>query len=113
MNLKVHFSDVGEFLEELHRDPPPDQLVRATQTFRPLEGLPLRSYTIVAGYQNRYGQLTELRTYLGEFLPGHVGPPHDAIHEAGSQIILKIEQACDKLGLQCRPGRLLPLDPRD
>jgi hypothetical protein len=107
--MKVHFSDVREFQDELALDKTRvyRSIVRVTKMFQPSKSYPTASHVYVIAGACVRSALIELRVYCGQ----HWGPDRPQSKEAlekADQIITGLEAWGQSHGLELRAGVFSP-----
>lgn len=105
--ITVKFSNVGDFIEELEKDPPPDRIMRVSGLYGYTKIPNLRKYTSVATYLNRLNRIVVLEHYCGEVLTDD--PEYELTVKTlqlGKTDQLALEAAGKKIGLDIRNGVL-------
>jgi hypothetical protein len=103
--MKIVFNDVGEFIEELTVDPPPDKILRTTTRFSKRGGEPYHLVSVMATFVNKRGQVAELSHLCGEDWGEEFESTKQA-HEHAKQVFSSIRSAAKDLGLEVRSGVL-------
>jgi len=105
----VKFSDVDEWIDELHKDLPDRALVRLSYLFKPSRVSPNIRHLLLVGTHTvtRPGgephQLVRFEKYVGD-LWGINPETDEKVRERGEQIMRKIESVCKDLKIEVRAG---------
>ena len=105
MSLVVKFNSVEEFLEELKKSPPSDNIVRHTTSYLNSTISPnINHVSVLASYLNKQGQIVRLVYYCGDVWG--IGTEDDKTYAVVNVHHARIEAACKDHGLEDRSGSL-------
>ena len=104
----LKFNSVSEFIEELRRSVPKDQVLRLTRRYNPSSFSPsVRYVQIVATYLTSADIVVSLEKFVGE--DWSCGNEADnATKERADKIVEELTQAARQVGADVRPGCLVP-----
>jgi methionine salvage enolase-phosphatase E1 len=104
--LTVKFNSTEEFLEELRKDPPPDNILRQTSVYRSSKISPnIKLVSVLGTYLNKRSQVVALDHYCGDIWVGEK-ETYQIKQQKIKDVCDKINQCAQELGLEVRSGTL-------